>query len=366
MGRVEVSASNLANVINSLNKNTIYDYPNAKTKTKIKIVNVKLPEGPITIKRCNPSKLEGFEGKKEETISSKMLWRLASAIKPGHPINIDRVFGASYNTRSALEALLLHTECYYQCYPGRLERTGEVSEVKHGHKHIIFCPDEPHTKGVIGRKEVNDMVITDVEREFRIDSLLLSDTLSNTDKIDINIQRRHAQIQVLLIKCAEHMDLITWVAKNDHSIKYNGQRLIEMDSVINKLSETSALQGYSQAAPAGELIDVIWFSEDSKKIPAIIEIEHSTGVTSGLNRMKGFLKEAPELAHMTYIIAAPDAIREQVFQKAAKPQFSDMNIKYLPYSAIEDLYLLCQRKLKGIDNIKFFHTFLESVPLDNK
>lgn len=361
MNQIEVNASNLANAINSLNKNAIYDYPNPKTTTKIKIVNVKLPEGPITIQRCDPNKGESFEGKKEQTISSKMLWRLANAIKPGHPINIDRVFGASYNTRSALEALLLHTEFYYQCYPGRLERTGEVSEVKHGHKHILFCPDEPHTKGDIGRKEVNDMVITDVEREFRIDSLLLSETASNADKIDINVQRRHAQIQVLLIKCAEHMGLTTWVAKNDHSIKYNGQRLIELDSVIKKLSDTTALQGYHDAAPAGELIDVIWFSEDQKKIPAIIEIEHSTGVTSGLNRMKGFLKEAPELAHMTYIIAAPDEIREQVFQKASKPQFSDMNIKFLPYSAIEDLYLLCQRKLKGIDNIKFFHTFLENV-----
>jgi type II restriction enzyme len=362
MIKVSVSASNIACAVNSLNKNVIYDYPNPKTTTKIKIVNVKMPEGPITIKRCDPNKGENFEGKKEQTISSKMLWRLASAIKPGHPINIDRVFGASYNTRSALEALLLHTEFYYQCYPGRLERTGELSEVKHGHKHLLFCPDEPHQNGVIGIKEVNDMVITDVEREFRIDSLLLSEASTNTNEIDVKINRRHAQIQVLLIKCAERMGLKTWIAKNDQSIQYNGQRLIEMDSVINKLSDATALQGYHEAVPAGELIDVIWFSDDCKKIPAIIEIEHSTGVTSGLNRMKGFMKEAPELAHMTYIIAAPDEIREQVFQKAAKPQFSDMNIKYLPYSAIEDLYLLCERNLKGIDNIKFFHTFLENVP----
>ena len=362
MSKIKVNASNLANAINSLNKNIIYDYPNPKTTTKIKIVNVKLPEGPIIIKRCDPSKGESFEGKKEQTISSKMLWRLANAIQPGHPVNIDRVFGASYNTRSALEALLLHTEFYYQCYPGRLERIGEVSEVKHGHKHILFCPDEPHTKEEIGRKEVNDMVITEVEREFRIDSLLLTENVeNNSGKIDIKIQRRHAQIQLLLIKCAESMGLTSWVAKNDQGIRFDGKRLVELDSVIKDLASVTALQGYVDAAPAGELIDLIWFSKDQKKIPAIIEIEHSTGVTSGLNRMKGFLKEAPELAHMTYIIAAPDEIREQVFQKASKPQFSDMNIKYLPYSAVEDMYLLCQRNLRGIDNIKFFHTFLERV-----
>ena len=357
----KVTAANLVSAINSLNKDIIYDYPNAKTRTKIQIVNIKLPEGPIRIKRCDPSKGESFAEQVERTISNKMLWRLANSIKPDHPINIDRVFGASYNTRSALEALLLHTEYFYICYPGRLERTGEVTEVKHGHKHLIYCPDTPHPKEQIGIKEINNVVINDIEREFMIDSLLLDPQKIASNKIDINIQRRHAQIQVLLIKCAEAMGLRTWVAKNDHSIQYNDKKLIEMESVLKKLSDASSLRGYDQAAPAGELIDIIWFGENEKKIPAIIEIEHSTGITSGLNRMKGFQKEAPELAHMTYIIAAPDETRAQVFLKANKPQFKDMNIKFLPYSAIEDLYLLCQRNLKGIDNIKFFHTFLESV-----
>jgi hypothetical protein len=360
---MQVTATNLAKAIDLLDKNVTYDYPNSKTKTKIKIIDVKMPEGPITIKRWNPSKGENISSAKENTISSKMLWRLASPLKPNHPINIDRVFGASYNTRSALEALLLHTECFYLCYPGRLERIGPYTEIKGGHKHILFCPDEPHRQGIIEVKEINDMVISEVERELHFDSLLLQTIENRThNKIDIEIQRRHAQIQVLIVKIGEALQLKTWVAKNDHSIEYNGQKLINMSSVIKNLPDIPALQGYPKAPPAGELIDCIWFSDDGKKIPAIIEIEHSTGVTSGLNRMKGFMKEAPELAHMTYIIAAPDEIREQVLQKAAKPQFLDMNIKFLPYSAIEDLYLLCQRKLKGIDNIKFFHTFLEDVP----
>ncbi|WP_105188494.1 restriction endonuclease [Pseudoalteromonas sp. T1lg48] len=357
----KVTASNLAMAINSLDKNVIYDYPNPKTKTKIKILHVKIPEGPISIKRCDPNKGESFDTQKEETISSQMLWRLANAIKPNYPINIDRVFGASYNTRSALEALLLHTEKYYLCYPGRLERTGEITEVKNGHKHIIYSPDDPHPKGQIGIKEVNNMVISDIEREFLIDSLLLNHQENAKNKAELNIQRRHAHIQVLLIKCAEAMGLKSWVAKNDHSIEYNGQKLIELDSVIKDLSNASALRGYDRAAPSGELIDIIWFDEEGKKIPAIIEIEHSTGITSGLTRMKGFQEEAPELAHMTYIIVAPDEMRSQVMQKASKPQFEGMNVKFLPYSAVEDLYLLCQRKLKGIDNIKFLHTFLEDV-----
>lgn len=356
---MQLSAANLAKQIDSLNKSYAYDYPNSKTQTKIMITRVVLPEGPIYIKRYNPTKGEGPADAKVQTISSKMLWRLASSLVPSKPVNIDRIFGASYNTRSALEALLLHTPDFYVCYPGRLERIGPVTEVKEGHKHIVFEPDNPHAQGVIETLEVNNMVISEIDREVFFDNLLLKDNPKN--KVDAAEARRHAQIQILLVKAAESMGLKSWVAKNDHSITYNEQKLIEMDSVIKNLSRVTALQGYLNAGPAGELIDCIWFSEDERKIPAIIEIEHSTGVTSGLTRMKGFMQEAPELKNMTYIIAAPDEIRDQVIRKSSAPQFKDMDIQFLPYSAVEDMYLLSKRNIKGIDNTKFFHTFLESV-----
>ncbi|WP_212915983.1 hypothetical protein [Marinomonas sp. A3A] len=356
---IQLTASYLANVLDALDKNAIYTYPNAKTRTEIRIIDVRMPEGPVTIKRRNPSKGESFDDAASQTISSKMLWRLASAIKENHPVNIDRIFGASYNTRSALESLLLHTECFYLCYPGRLEKVGPNTEVKAGHKHILFDPANPHDQGKIILKEVNDMVVTEIDREVRFDSLLLNSRPSK--KVDIELNRRHAQIQVLLIKAAASMGLITWVASNDHSIQYNGQKLIEMDEVLKSMETIPALLGYPKAPEAGRLIDCIWFTKDGKKIPAILEIEHSTGVTSGLTRMKNFMLEAPDLRDMTYIIVAPDEIREQVFKKAAQPQFGKMNVKYLSYSAVEDLYLLSQRKIQGIDNIKFFHTFLESI-----
>ncbi len=360
MSTIQLTAANLVSAINSLSKNNIYDYPTKETQTKIMIVEVKLPEGPIYIKRWNPHKGQTPEQKKKEPISTQMLWRLASALKPNKPINVDRVFGGSYNTRSALEALLLHTPQFYLCFPGRLDKIGPDTKVKEGHKHLIFCPDSPHEMGKMEVKEVNNMIISEVDREVYFDALELN-SASRNKEIDVEVQRRHAQIQILLIKSAEAMGLKSWVARNDHSIQYDNKKLIEMDSVMKDMANTPALQGYPNAAPAGDLIDCIWFSDDGKKIPAIIEIEHSTGVTTGLTRMKGFLKEAPELAHMTYIIAAPDEIREQVVRKANVPQFQDMNIKYLPYSAIEDMYLLCKRNLTGIDNIKFFHSFLESV-----
>lgn len=353
-----LTASNLVKDIDALDKSAVYEYPNRQTKTKIKIISVTLPEGPISIKRWNPVKIERESDARIETISSTALWRLASAIKADKPFNIDRVFGASYNTRSALEALLLHTPNFYLCYPGRLENKGSQSKIKVGHKHLVFKPEEPHRKGVIQTLDLSGSVIAEIDRE------LVFDSLSNVSKKtgeSVEVERRHAQIQIMLVKIAESLKLKSWVAKNDHSITYADKKLIEWDSVVKDLQAQPALMGFPNAPKAGELIDIIWFDLDGKKIPAIIEIEHSTGVTSGLTRMKGFKDECPDLAHMTYIIAAPDDLRDQVFYKAARSQFASMNTKYLSYSAIEDLYYLCQRNLKGIDNIIFFHTFLEDI-----
>jgi hypothetical protein len=354
----KLTASNLLNDINALDKSIIYDYPNPKTKTKIKIIAVEEPEGPIFIKRWNPFKLESESEAKQDSISAPALRRLASAIKSDAPINMDRVFGASYNIRSALEALLLHTPTFYLCYPGRIETQGDKAKIKAGHKHIICKPESPHALGIIKSIELSGSFVAEMDRELVFDSLSVK---SNEANVDIEIERRHAQIQIMLVKIAESMGLKSWVAKNDHSITYGNKKLIEFESVLKSLDSQPAIMGYPKSPKAGELIDIIWFDKEGKKIPAIIEIEHSTGVTSGLTRMKGFKDESPDLAHMTYIIAAPDEIRDQVMKKSSKPQFQSMNIKYLSYSAIEDFYFLCQRQLKGIDNIKFFHTFLEDI-----
>ena len=42
--------------------------------------------------------------------------RVSNAINPGEPFNIDRILGASYNTRSVLETLIALTPEFYYCY----------------------------------------------------------------------------------------------------------------------------------------------------------------------------------------------------------------------------------------------------------
>ena len=95
--------------INQLPNNQDYNYINPSNTGKIIIDNVILPEGAIYIKRYNPTRGESRAAARRTSMSTEMIWRVANAIRPGVPVNIDRILGASYNTRSALEALLAHT-----------------------------------------------------------------------------------------------------------------------------------------------------------------------------------------------------------------------------------------------------------------
>ena len=114
---MRLTASDIVQAIGNLPKGRAYNYLSSSTKTKIEIVDIVRPEGPIKIKRYNPSKGGTPKSAKSETISPQMISRVANAISPGMPINIDRILGASYNTRSALEALLAHTPQFKYCYP---------------------------------------------------------------------------------------------------------------------------------------------------------------------------------------------------------------------------------------------------------
>ena len=137
-----LTASNLVRFISQLDKKNSYNYVNLRNAGIIKVISTSASEGPIMIQRAKTSK--GLETTKTESISSEMIWRVANAIEPGVPFNLDRLLGASYNTRSVLEALLAHTPEFYFCYPGRIESTGGSPIFEKGHKHLMWLPQKPH------------------------------------------------------------------------------------------------------------------------------------------------------------------------------------------------------------------------------
>jgi type II restriction enzyme len=345
---MKLTASNIVSAIGQLPRDRTYQYINPRTRNQIEIVHVTYPEGPIAIKRYNPAQGETSSGAREESISTQMIWRIANAFSPNQPINFDRVLGASYNTRSVLETLLAHTPQFYYCYPGRIEIISSSSQIKGGHKHLIWTPDQPHELGVVGQTNT-EIVISEVPNvEIVYDALTVPDDLL-AGELDIDIQRRHAQIQIALISIGQQLGYKTWIAQNDKGIIYNNRRLGEMDGVIPSLqSSGTVISAFTDALRAALLIDCIWF-KNARLMPAVIEIEHSTGVTSGLTRMKGLQDLLPPFP-TRYVVVAPDEDRDKVVREANRSQFRSLNARFFPYSSVEELYALCQRrKIRGVD-----------------
>lgn len=353
---MRLAASDLVAYIDQLPKNRNYPYINPKTKGLIKIVNITKPEGPITIKRFDPSKGGTPFTAKEESISTEMIWRVANAFFPNQPINFDRVLGGSYNTRSVLEALIAHTPQFYYCYPGRIESTMSNSTIKKGHKHIIWIPENPHQLGSMYKVDT-DIVISEIPNtDAFYDSLVLPDE-STHNEIDIELKRRHSQIQVALLMIGQQLGFRTWIAQNDKGIMYKNQRIGEMSGVVNSLLDEKLIAAFDGAYNAAKLIDCIWF-KNGKLMPAVMEVEHSTGVTSGLTRMKGLQDALPPFP-TRYVIVAPDEDRSKVLKEANRKQFQTLDVRYFPYSAVEELYSLCQRrKIHGVTE-EFLDCFME-------
>lgn len=324
----------------------------------IEIVNVTMPEGPITIKRYNPSLGETSAGATETSISTKMIQRIANAFIPNQPLNFDIVLGASYNTRSALESLIAHTPQFYYCYPGRIDnRVMNQVKITRGHKYLMWMPDNPHPAGVIEEIDT-DVVISQLPNsQVYYDSIDIPAVQGET-QMDIDIKRRHSQIQVALIMIGEQLGFRTWVAQNDRGIIYNNQRVAELPSVVESLQQEGLIYPHSGAVNSALLIDCIWF-KNGRLMPAVMEVEHSTGVTSGLTRMKNLYDRIPAYQQTRYVIVAPDEEKAKVLREANKPQFRDLNTKFFPYSAVEELYSLCQRrKIRGITE-EFLDSFME-------
>lgn len=326
----------------------------------IQVVDAVRPEGPIKLKRWNPNKGKRVKDAEEVSISANMLARVANAARPGQVLNIERIVGGSYNVRSALETLLAHTPEFWVCYPGRIEISTSTTAIKKGHKHLLWLPDEPHELGVICERKT-DLVISEMPSvETVYESLAFPEPAHGEGKkLDIELARRHAQIQVALVMIGKQLGFRTWIARNDKGIIYNKKKIGEMDGVIGELDGEALIAPHKGAIHAAMLIDCIWF-RNAKFMPAVIEIEHTTGVTSGLTRMKNLQDSLPPF-YTRWVVAAPDEDRDKVVQEANKPMFHPLHTWYFPYSAIEELYNLCLRRhITGKSvNESFLESFME-------
>ncbi len=347
---MKYTVQNMVRALASLSRDRRYNYVNTKNEGTIEILNVIIPFGPVTIRRSG-SKVGS------STISTEMMDRVASAITEGMPINLDRVLGASYNTRSALEALLAHTSEFYFCYPGRISPSESSVKVVKGHKHIVWKPNAPHNHGELVEIKTQ-MVISESATYDTVYDEVGSLGVQESSENEYSHARRHAQIQYLLAQVGFQFGYKIWIAQNDRGVKIGDRSFSEMPGVLPTLKEGTVIANFSEAAHAARLIDCIWF-KNGRLMPAVFEVEHSTGVTSGLTRMKAFRDILPPFPSR-YVIAAPDEDRAKVFAEFEKAQFRDLNPQYISYSSIEELAALCRkRKIMGVTD-EFINSFCET------
>lgn len=348
------TANDICRAIDALDKNRLYSYVNPNNHGEIKIVSVNMPDGPIQFQRRRPG--EAFE--RVECMSAEMLWRCANALSTGLPVNVERIFGGSYNTRSVLEALLAHTPEIYFCYPGRQENKGDVIEIKRGHKHIVFRDNVPHAQGQMKSIDLGENCVISEVPVYDNAYDVVPAPLQNSN-VDIAIRRRHSQIQICLYGIARAMNMRTWLAVQDHGIVYNGHVITEHPAVVHSLQEEPTLSPFPNAIRVANNIDCLYFNGG---LPYAFEVEHSTGVTSGLTRMLSFRNQASHL-RTQYVIVAPDEDREKVMMKAQPEQFDDIRPLFFPYSQVEDLYSFVNRhggRLNGVKKEDFLLNFMES------
>jgi type II restriction enzyme len=350
-------AADLLKALSELPRDRDYPYVAEDTTTRLFIDSVTAPEGPIWIRRYDPAKGDARSSATRASISGPMLWRVANGIAPGKPFNIDRILGASYNTRSALESLLAHSPQFHVCYPGRIEMRETTQQVKDGHKHLIWLPDNPHPLGVISRIETQ-IVIAEHAIETVYESIALPETFA-AGGLDIGVARRHAQIQIALILIGRAMGYRSYIAKNDQGILYDDRPLATLEGVVTDLSTERLLSAFGEGALAGAFIDCVWF-RNSTFMPAVLEVEESTGVTSGLTRMKSFKDKIPAFP-TRYVIVAADENRDEVYRKASEPQFADLAPRFFPYSAVEELHWFAARRGVQSCGDGFIDSFMEPI-----
>ena len=245
------TAYNLVRAVSLLPRNTNYNYVNPRTPGLIHIENVNLPAGPIQIRRWNPRKGENYVGSSVESISSEMIWRVANAVNLGEPINLDRILGGSYNTRSVLETLMALTPEFYYCYPGRIKDIDGHSSIEHGHKHLIWLPDEPHEQGVLTEKQVPNMAISEIPlQSVTYDNLILPDNMAVGGDMNIEVVRRHTQIQIALYLIGLQLGYRTWIAQNDKGIIYKDKPLIEQPGIIPTLGTENIISCLLYTSPS--------------------------------------------------------------------------------------------------------------------
>jgi hypothetical protein len=168
----------------------------------------------------------------------------------------------------------------------------------------------------------------------------------------------HPENQLRLAKIGERGDLDVWIAPNDRSTTVNGIRFgdLSIDSLPEGLPpEVRQLIGR---------IDVLWLKRN--RYIAAFEIEASTPIFTGLQRMGDLIASLPNFVIPLFIVA-PESKRANVFAELTRPLFSygldpplDEVCRYISFDALEAAFEQ-YGQTPGLDPMRLVDEIAESA-----
>jgi hypothetical protein len=129
----------------------------------------------------------------------------------------------------------------------------------------------------------------------------------------------HTHVQWLLAKLGHSLGCRVWIAANDRSKEWNGERLGDLS-----LPSLPSLGMDHESQRLIERIDVLWL-KGGKQIAAAFEVEHTTSIYSGLLRMSDLIALAPNLNFPLYIVTSEGRL-DQVRRQLSRPTFQALDL----------------------------------------
>lgn len=162
-------------------------------------------------------------------------------------------------------------------------------------------------------------------------------------------EQSHTMIQHQLVKLGNALGYKTWVATNDRSKEWEGEKFsfLTTDRLPRLMTKDSDQKTV-------ELIDVIWLEQD--RVICAFEIEHSTTIYSGALRLFDLAKTLD--VKINLFIVAPDSREVELVQILTRPTFREEVAKYQPKYLLYNEFCACCSQItrfsqdwRGLDTI---------------
>jgi hypothetical protein len=163
----------------------------------------------------------------------------------------------------------------------------------------------------------------------------------------------HIEMQWKLLNLGKKAGSKVWVPKND-------QKKIG-DTYGYSDFETDFSAGIDLNAKYVENIDVVW--KEEFRIDAAFEIEHTTGIYSGLLRFSDLRIVAPNSIYPLFIVA-PLSQRNRLKEQLNRPTFKKMDfgqkVRYLSYETVNQIDKFFETSSSGL-NAELLHGKSEAI-----